>query len=108
VNENPEFFLRPKITPIIEDGGSVLLIIEWITTDRSNTIVKNEAGEVHIAHREKYRFPSSKLGCSVVPEVGLPAGVYAQADLLAMHIDPQGLRHMMARLDPAEVGTNPC
>jgi hypothetical protein len=88
-------FLRPKITPVLEEDGTICLKISWISTGPDNELAKDPiTGEPVVVFSESCRIGPERVGdVGYVSEVGVPDYAAAHAGLGAFFVDKAGMRH---------------
>lgn len=93
--------LRVKITPFQCDEDGLSIRLQWITTDESQNIIRDEAGHPIIAHVEEFRIAATKFGHGYVSEVGFesPGETFG-----AFFVDGDWARHFVVKADPGEIG----
>jgi hypothetical protein len=86
-------FLRPKITPTLDARGNLGVIVEWLSVDADQNIVKDETGRPLIAYREEVK---QMPAASYVSHVGCAE---AECSELTFFLDDKGRRHFVARAE---------
>lgn len=92
--------LRPLVVPTASENGGIVCELRYISVNEDNTVVKDEAGKVLVAHREEFRIMPDRFGCGYVSQVGFEA---AECPLPAFFLDQKGLRHFVVSAERGDL-----